>query len=500
MKRKKLQKIVASVVLVLGMAFAAKTIMSSAEEDVTHYNLTKPYLSGEESSLLLSNPDRGLRMETYMDVATGKSVFEYADEDAIAQLNDQISLYKSDDPRLVQVYFYLTGYKEKALDETAFSNMEKYFEELRKNDLKAVLRFAYISDDSNPVSQEPTTAQIEQHMQQLSSFITNHKDQIHVFQMGLVGAWGEWDSGARSRMAQDDPNCEKKIIYAVLNNIPDDMYVQVRYLNIKNNNIDKQDTKNWNRVGYHDDFLIGNLHGWNTAGSNPQSEGWQQMTEESKNLLVDGEMIWGSANEYYKNNIGGTVIDSVKMAKRLKEHHFTSLSMTHNYKEKGQTNYSMTHWQHEYINQKTLEKNSLPYAPGWFKDENGNNISRTMFEYIRDYLGYYLVLENAEATVEQESVDLNLTLKNYGFAAPLALKDVDIVLLDSDGNEVCREKLCDPSDLQPEQEVTIEKTLVKPDANRAYRLALSIRSEDGTGVRLGNDMEMMNGYQVLGDL
>ena len=123
-----------------------------------------------------------------------------------------------------------------------------------------------------------------------------------------------------------------------------------------------------------------------------------------------------------------------------------------------------------------------------------------MFEYIRDYLGYYLVLENAEATVEQESVDLNLTLKNYGFAAPLALKDVDIVLLDSDGNEVCREKLCDPSDLQPEQEVTIEKTLVKPDANRAYRLALSIRSEDGTGVRLGNDMEMMNGYQVLGDL
>ena len=45
MKRKKLQKIVASVVLVLGMAFAAKTIMSSAEEDVTHYNLTKTYLS-----------------------------------------------------------------------------------------------------------------------------------------------------------------------------------------------------------------------------------------------------------------------------------------------------------------------------------------------------------------------------------------------------------------------------------------------------------------------
>lgn len=494
MKKKRLMAGVLSAALVVGV-LAGVSVQTRADRRNIEYNFTTPALSGTESELLLKNPDRGLRMEVYLDVATGKSVFEYAEKDAIEALDEQIALYESDSPQLVQVYFYLTGYKDKPLDEKAFENMNCYFEELEKHNLKALLRFAYISDDTNPTAQEPTVEQVEAHMAQLKDFIKEHEEQIHVFQMGLVGAWGEWDSGARARMKE-----EKRIVNAVLENTPEDMYIQVRYLNIKNKNMDKNDAASWNRVGYHDDFLIGNLHGWNTAGDNPESKEWKQMTEESKNLLVDGEMIWGSANDYYT---GGKSIDAMLIAKRMKEHHFTSLSLTHNYKEtnKGENSeYSMVDWQNEYVNQNALKKEGLPFEPNWFRDQDGNNLPRTMFEYIRDYLGYYLTVETAEAKVNEKEVSVDLDVKNYGFAAPIGLKSFDLVLLDSDGNVVDRVKACELGELQTAENVNIQKTLTKPDENRVYRLAIEVEADDGTAVRLANDMEYWNGYQVLGDL
>lgn len=302
---------------------------------------------------------------------------------------------------------------------------------------------------------------------------------------------------------------EKEIIKAVLDVVPDDMQIQVRYMDIKNSNKDIIGDEDWARVGYHDDYLIGNLHVWNSPGTTDRNaDTYKQMTEESEDLLIDGEMIWGTANAGAQSQIGGTVIDSIKMAKRLCEHHFTSLSMTHNYKEPKKNDagemeageWSMTHWQHEYINQKTLEQNGLPYAPGWFKDTDGNNIPRTMFEYIRDYLGYYLMLESAQADVAGDEVKVELTLNNYGFAAPLALDKVELVLLDTEGNEVEQAAVCSPDKLDPLAPQTVSVTLTKPSEDRIYRLALSIRADDGTSVRLANDMENWNGYQVLGDL
>ncbi len=463
----------------------------SAIPQQKEYTFSVPSLSGTDSMLLQQqNPDRGLRMEVYMDVATRKSLFGYADVDAMQELEDEIALYGSDYPQLAQVYFYLTGYKDKDLDAVAFQNMNDYFDLLEEHNIKAVLRFAYISDDTQPLTQEPEDEQVVRHMEQLKGFLEERQDQITVLQAGLIGAWGEWDASARSRVN------EKMILDAVLDNTPNDMYIQVRYLNIKNNNLDPSDTENWNRVGYHDDFLIGDLHGWNTAGSDPNSDGWKQMTEESANLLIDGEMIWGSANDMYT---GGNSIDAIKIAKRMKEHHFTSLSLTHNYKEKG-GQYSMYDWQSEYINQNILDQNGLPYDEAWFTDSEGNNLPRTMFEYLRDYLGYYLKVESAGAGVSGNQVTVNLEINNYGFAAPLALDSFDIVLLDADGNVVDQKSGCSMAELQPGAKNQISVTLTRPQDDLPYTVAVSLKADDGTPVRLANNLPFQNGYNHLGVL
>ncbi|MEE0418612.1 MAG: DUF4874 domain-containing protein [Lachnospiraceae bacterium] len=486
---KKAAAAIAALAVTAAGLLSAGTVVRSAS-NTQSYDFKVPVLAGEDSALLLSNPDRGLRMEVYLDVATGESLFEHAGEDAVKQLYDEIALYKTDQPGLIQVYFYLTGYKDKDLDEAAFARMNQYFEELEKNNLKAVLRFAYISDDTKPISQEPTTDRVVEHIKELKGFMEDHKEQIHVFQMGYIGAWGEWDGSARGRME------EKRIVDAVLQNTPKDMFIQVRYLNIKNNNVDREDTLNWNRVGYHDDFLIGSLHGWNTAGNNPASDSYQQMTRESANLLVDGEMIWGSANGAYT---GGRSIDATLIAKRLKEHHFTSLSMTHNYKEKN-TAYSMVDWQQEYVNQNILASNGLSCDESWFKDRNGNNLQRTMFEYIRDHLGYYLIMQNAKAQVTGKEVTAEITLKNDGFAAPLGLKHFQIVLLDTEGRVAAQQEGCPMKELQPGISKTVSAVLEKPDENRVYQLAVVLSSEGGEHARMANRVEYRDGYHILGEV
>jgi len=74
------------------------------------------------------------------------------------------------------------------------------------------------------------------------------------------------------------------------------------------------------------------------------------------------------------------------------------------------------------------------------------------------------------------------------------------VLLDTEGNEVAKEAVCSPDELDPLTPQNVSVTLTKPSEDRVYRLALSIQADDGTSVRLANDMENWNGYQVLGDL
>lgn len=449
-----------------------------------------PQLSGDYDTLLADNSDRGLRLELNMDVRTGKSLWGDSNITAAQQLENAMKKYNTDKPQLAQVYLYLTGYKDKSLDDAAIENMNKYFDLLAKKGIKAVLRFAYIWDDSNVLAQEPKTNQVVSHIDQLAPWISKHRNQITVLQAGFIGTWGEWDSGARSRMN------EKQILTTLLDKTPKDLQIQVRYLNIKNNNIEKN-SENWNRAGYHDDFLIGVPHGWNTAGSNPNSADWKQMTEESKNLLIDGEMIWGSANATY---VSGDGINGLLMAKRLAEQHFTSLSITHNYTEGGKDKpYSMVNWQSEFVNQRVLEKNGLPYQPEWFIDQNGNNIPRSLFEYIKQYLGYRIAVESGSYNIKNNQLNVSLKMKNYGFAAPLALDGVYVVLLDENNHQTAQKEFVSKDKLQSMQDVEQTISFSSSELKKASKIAVHLknRQKDKLGNRLSNDITFENGFNIL---
>ena len=94
----------------------------------------------------------------------------------------------------------------------------------------------------------------------------------------------------------------------------------------------------------------------------------------------------------------------------------------------------------------------LPISPEYA------NASKTGFEYIRDHLGYRLELRSAmlpqQAVITDSTAAVAFTFQaaliNWGFAAPVSPRPVQLVLLAQNGTIVwCSASIADPRDWQP---------------------------------------------------
>ncbi len=85
----------------------AKTVDISADASIA--------IGKEDMTELLSNPDRGLRMETYITLGDPLDSYPYKGEDPFERAQQTIEKYKEDSPTLIQAYVYLSNYSKKPL-------------------------------------------------------------------------------------------------------------------------------------------------------------------------------------------------------------------------------------------------------------------------------------------------------------------------------------------------------------------------------------------------
>ena len=88
-------------------------------------------LSGDKSEELLSNIDRGFRIETYYTLGSGRAWPEDEGSDGYEMLEEELEFYKEDKAVEIQVYIYLTEYNKKPLDDLALNQMKDYFQYIR---------------------------------------------------------------------------------------------------------------------------------------------------------------------------------------------------------------------------------------------------------------------------------------------------------------------------------------------------------------------------------
>jgi len=191
---------------------------------------------------------------------------------------------------LVRSYVRLDAYRESAIDSQFLDRLDKSFDRLRVAGLKVVLRFAYNFGIGEPDASE---SRVLGHIGQLAPLLRKNADVIAVLQAGFVGAWGEWH---HSTSGLDSPSAQKNILLALLDALPKERMVQLRYPKSKTTmfscTLAERDAFSDvlpSRVGHHNDCF---LAGAGDTGTYPESDPEatkDYVAEEGRFVPVGGE-------------------------------------------------------------------------------------------------------------------------------------------------------------------------------------------------------------------
>lgn len=400
------------------------------------------YTDDENGMNGLRNPERGLRLEVAINVENWGRDSDADNPQALTRrLENEAQNYQSDSVTLVQTYFYMTETIGRPISEKNFKAMQIFFDKLRELGMKAVLRFAYERDFLGRATSGPTVEDIRVHTAQLKPFLEENKDVIQVLQAGFIGAWGEWHHSFHGLEKSEDT--KREILAMICEMTPKDRMIQTRVPRYKNL---LAGTDCYNRLSFHDDFIIIKPHIWD-ADMSEGKPGYEQMKEESPYLIIDGELPWGfwSMNKDPDDPVGGWLIDGLPTARRLFLQHYTSLSAIHNYKERNTTEkFSMIYWKETPITPDFLNENKMPISDGYFRNNAGETVERNVFDYIRDHLGYRIELQQLTIPNKLKTTNntFHLTLINRGFSTLFNQHPVYIVIL-NEKNEVVYQHLTD---------------------------------------------------------
>lgn len=397
------------------------------------------------------NPERGFRLEVAVDIARKCDVWKPQEYPGITDyLESEIDKYASDSVSLVQTYFYLHGYIGRQLPPEAFTTMDIYFNKLRQLGKKALLRFAYETEPMGTSSSGPTMEDMFCHMKQLKPYLEKNKDVILALQAGFIGAWGEWHS-SKHRIENSEEN--KRIVLEKLCWMtPQNRVVQVRVPDYKN--LLPKGSEAYRKISFHDDFIVVDPHRWD-GDMHEGTPNFNQIVEEGAFMPVDGELPWGTWSMNKENgDANGWIVEGKKTAHQLFLEHYTSLSVVHNYKERGAPDkYSMMYWKETPVYEQYLKENHMPVSDGYFQKRDGSTIQRNAFEYIRDHLGYRLELQELQIdtlkTADSYDFELSLKLINRGFATLFNEHPVYFVLIDEHNQVIEFPTNADANSFQP---------------------------------------------------
>lgn len=310
----------------------------------------------------------------------------------------------------------INGTADYDLDETFFTNLRKTFENCRNNGCTIALRFRY--DANGTENPEPATFEkVLDHIQQIkdNNILEDYKDIITFVESGFVGKWGEQHGGKYTSI-----DYKVKLLEAMLDCVPEEIPVTVRtpdifakWVDIPTNEMDKyisEDGSPQQRVGLYNDGYMGSDSDLGTFSNRAVQTAWL-----GKQTL----------HTYYGGEFSGNLDWAKKYDTYLPENAIPEMYKTHL----------------SYINSNIYQLYNDYTFSEQYDVENVDNSAyygQTVFKFIRDHLGYRFVLRNSELseTVPQgDTLKLNFTVENTGFASLLKAPETELIL-EKDGNYI----------------------------------------------------------------
>lgn len=442
MKKNKLIVILVAVVIVLGIGvfFVADHFLKNK---INQYEQNIDYSENTQNIL---NPDQGFYRTAQIDVT------ENGVEDKTYIIKDEFQMYHL---RLDISAFsgVVNNQQDKQLSQQSLKGLEDTIKVFYNNQKNLILRFAYDKDFDGNEDFEPGEQMIYKHIQQICSVINKYPQTITAIEAGMVGPWGEMHTSQKA-----NPQTISKIVDEFLTNTTD-IPILVRtpkmiydYLGVSQQQFFNQgfgQNKNANRLGLFNDGFLGSDTDLGTYTDRPNEV--LAISKHLQGLPYGGEVVRPSSNLH-------------DIEKCLPEMFDINLS------------YLNYEWNDEIIQQKWQQQ--------LYTNECGNDqiyFGKTAYEYIRNHLGYRLVLEKSTFyySAKFDNLDAKLQIKNVGFGNFYKQKQMEILFvknnkiiktqsLENYNGQQLVEFGCDISNLVGEYEVYIRITSKTAQNNNIY--------------------------------
>ncbi len=430
-------------VFTLGVAGCSKDTgtASSYSTVPVNENLTFTPMTADNDYWTYENPDRGYRSE--MLLRFKQSIDGTEDDWRTMAIDDGMETNKKKVRDLFQMYlpgkmeykskliiFYiiLEGFNDQDIPQEVLDILDYAFELCRIYKVKVLFRIGYhlhllnfnLSDENKQILADACATEewMLKHIDQLAPFISKNKEVIHKMSSGFIGFAGEMAYNYQYPSVNYNT-----IIKAVVEKIcvPNDLYYSVRLPDYKLDLLaEDQDYEYAHYIGFNNDAIFGEQtrSGWNSGGFQVGKRAWTYVSETAAYTPQSGEMLVNSVL------VGATperCPKGIEVITELAHHRYTTFSQWHTlYENWGKDNVIQRWIDNEVVTSEMLDDLGIIYDPNWFVDDEGNEVNRNPYEFIRDHLGYRLVAGNAEISGNvgiKEKVNVKLNFKNYGFAA-----------------------------------------------------------------------------------
>ena len=386
---------IAAAAAVLAAALPVNAVNSFADE-----GLVDSGINYTESVETIQNPGAGYTSTVWANCSPGNTKV-YSPTGSLALFFIDIGQFSSGVNGTTDEDGNYTAGTDYDLDETFFNAWEQTFENCRRNGCMVGVRFRY--DANGKDNPEPETFdKVLDHIRQVkeSGILERNSDILAFVESGFVGKWGEQHGGKYTDVAH-----KAQLLDAMLDAVPESVPVTVRtpdifaeWAGIKRSQLDDEELYSGEnekllskRVGLYNDGYMGSNSDLGTFSNREIETNWlHRVTEET----------------YY----GGEFSGNIDYAKKY-ETYLPQNAIPEMYKTRL-----------SYINGNIFQLYKDYTFGGEYDVENVDNSAyygQTVYQFIRDHLGYRFVLRNSEhsAKVEQGGeLETVFSVENTGFA------------------------------------------------------------------------------------
>ena len=400
-------------------------------------------LTGDRTAEALKfNPDRGFAIDAYMtlDETNGtnhKTTYafpsscghsEHMDNGEAMKtqifLDKQLKRYEAYNPRVIVMTVYLTNFSEKELTGSALDqlfNMIRAFRTGNLQNMSLVLKFAYQHIDTDPV---PSAEMVTKHMAKIGELFESNVSSISglvsAIRLSFVGIDGNFENNPYNEADT------QRIIDGFAMMIPTKYAGHTEAPNVgTKNKIAKYESLI--NMGFYNNHIDGSMNTFVSGGTDKKSDAYKQYVYQSEANYNSAGISPNMAN-----------IDGKAVLKMMKDGYFTTLDLASIASRNGGAESLINSWSNTIISRKELDNLNLPYYDEWFLDKDGASQNRSVFDYLRDFLGYNLSITNLKfekfSKIDPKDnkskihTKITFVLTNYGMAAPLHIDNFEMYI------------------------------------------------------------------------